>query len=116
MGAGLLGLVLGWLMLVHLPAKDKQMKELIERGDMQVRAVVGDFRAELNSERTFHEGEQQKAHDSWKAAVEKVMKGHEASTDRIVGELHILGTKITSSNAVPPPPDRTHPVKGRSNS
>src|SRR5689334_4997153 len=25
-GAGLLGLVLGWLLLVHLPSKDKQLK------------------------------------------------------------------------------------------
>ena len=28
-GAGLLGLVLGWLLLVHLPAKDKQIMGLI---------------------------------------------------------------------------------------
>lgn len=30
MGAGLLGVVLAWLLLLHLPAKDKQMKEMIE--------------------------------------------------------------------------------------
>ena len=29
-GAGLLGAVLSWLTLVHLPAKDKQVKELID--------------------------------------------------------------------------------------
>lgn len=29
-GTGLLGTVLGWLLLVHLPAKDKQLKELLE--------------------------------------------------------------------------------------
>ena len=30
LGAGLLGLVLGWLLLVHLPSKDKQTKELVD--------------------------------------------------------------------------------------
>lgn len=34
-GAGLLGLVLGWLLLVHLPAKDKQLKDLLELKDKQ---------------------------------------------------------------------------------
>ncbi|SRR6266446_8977556 len=29
-GAGLLGAVLCWLLLVHLPAKDKQIRELID--------------------------------------------------------------------------------------
>ncbi len=32
-GAGLLGLVLAWLLWVHLPAKDKQIKEMIESRD-----------------------------------------------------------------------------------
>jgi hypothetical protein len=38
-GAGLLGLVLGWLLLKHLPEKDAQIERLIaradERGDKQ---------------------------------------------------------------------------------
>lgn len=32
-GTGLLGAVLSWLLFVHLPAKDKQIKELIENKD-----------------------------------------------------------------------------------
>lgn len=32
-GAGLLGVVLAWLLLLHLPAKDKQLKEMIEGRD-----------------------------------------------------------------------------------
>jgi hypothetical protein len=39
-GAGLLGLVLGWLLLVHLPAKDKQLKDLLEAKDKQIRDLV----------------------------------------------------------------------------
>jgi hypothetical protein len=38
--AGILTGVLGWLMFIHLPAKDKQIKELI-----------ADFRSELADER-----------------------------------------------------------------
>ena len=29
-GAGLLGAVLSWLLFIHLPAKDKQVKEMVE--------------------------------------------------------------------------------------
>ncbi len=39
-GAGLLGLVLGWLLLVHLPAKDKQLKELLDSKDKQMTSVL----------------------------------------------------------------------------
>jgi gas vesicle protein len=30
-GAGLLGMVLGWLLIIHLPAKDKQLQTLARR-------------------------------------------------------------------------------------
>lgn len=39
-GAGLLGLVLGWLLFVHLPAKDKQLANLIESKDRQIADLV----------------------------------------------------------------------------
>jgi gas vesicle protein len=41
-GAGLLGLVLGWLMFIHLPAKDKQLKELIDVKDKQIKDLIDD--------------------------------------------------------------------------
>ena len=58
-GAGLLGLVLGWLLLWHLPQKDKQLKEIIDGKDkqfqtlisscdMQVMEMVKNFSAESN--------------------------------------------------------------------
>lgn len=34
-GAGLLGSVLAWLMFVYLPAKDKQLKEMMDAKDSQ---------------------------------------------------------------------------------
>lgn len=39
-GAGLLGLVLGWLLLVHLPAKDKRDKDKDEHHAAQIREIV----------------------------------------------------------------------------
>ncbi len=39
-GAGLLGSVLAWLLFVHLPAKDKQLKELLEGKDKQIEAIL----------------------------------------------------------------------------
>ena len=69
-GAGLLGLVLGWLLLKHLPAKDAQLdklindhanrteklvadhhnttKELVARHDASVGVVRADFKESLN--------------------------------------------------------------------
>lgn len=35
LGAGLLGLVLGWLLLRHLPEKDRQIKEILDAKDKQ---------------------------------------------------------------------------------
>lgn len=39
-GVGLLGLVLGWLLLKHLPAKDVQIKEMIAGKDAQIKELV----------------------------------------------------------------------------
>lgn len=41
-GAGLLGLVLGWLLLVHLPNKDKQMKDYVTDKDTQLNTYISD--------------------------------------------------------------------------
>jgi hypothetical protein len=62
LGAGLLGLVLGWLLFVHLPAKDKQLREIITDKDKQgtdkddkftaaLREISGVFRDEMVAER-----------------------------------------------------------------
>ena len=39
-GTGLLGLVLGWLLIVHLPAKDKERKEEREAKDTTVASLM----------------------------------------------------------------------------
>ena len=44
-GAGLLGMVLAWLLLKHLPAKDQQLKDLIDGHAAHVRDLVADHNA-----------------------------------------------------------------------
>lgn len=46
---GLLGLILGWLALVHLPAKDIFIKEMVLRSDKRLDDVVESFKQDLES-------------------------------------------------------------------
>jgi hypothetical protein len=39
-GTGLLGSVLAWLLFVHLPSKDKQLKDMIDSKDTQFKSMV----------------------------------------------------------------------------
>lgn len=47
-GVGVLGLVLSWLMLKHLPAKDKQINEFIEAKDKHVMELTAKFEQNLD--------------------------------------------------------------------
>lgn len=53
-GAGLLGAVLGWLLIIHLPAKDKLMKELIGDKDAQVNVLLEHKWAAIQTMSTDH--------------------------------------------------------------
>lgn len=50
-GAGLLGLVLSWLMFKYLPAKDQQVKDLIEASRQELHEKDKAFVAELRDQR-----------------------------------------------------------------
>lgn len=43
-GAGLLGLVLGWFLLVRLPANDKMLREIVKEKDDDFRAEAKEMR------------------------------------------------------------------------
>lgn len=62
-GAGLLGVVLWWLLFIHLPNKDKQMISLMESKDKSIKEVtdahgkaleqvISTFRSEIKDERS----------------------------------------------------------------
>jgi ABC-type nickel/cobalt efflux system permease component RcnA len=54
-GAGLLGLVLFWLLLKHLPEKDRQITELVARNDQRLDAQAAVFKSEQAADRQLHE-------------------------------------------------------------
>ena len=54
-GAGLLGLVLGWLMMKHLPEKDRQMAGLLESHARFQETQRHDYEGALEKQLASHE-------------------------------------------------------------
>ena len=50
-GAGLLGLVLCWLLLRHLPEKDRQFREMNDKHDLKITDIMSSFRDEMRDNR-----------------------------------------------------------------
>ncbi len=48
-GASMLGSVLGWLLFVHLPNKDKQLERILEMNKQHIEAMTDKFQAALNA-------------------------------------------------------------------
>ena len=48
-GAGILGAVLAWLFFIHLPSKDKQLKELLEVADKRMASLIKDKDTQLDA-------------------------------------------------------------------
>lgn len=51
-GAGLLGAVLAWLLLKHLPEKDRQIERIIDKHDATEAVLTATFKAEMSAERS----------------------------------------------------------------
>ena len=47
-GAGLLGMVLSWLLMIHLPAKDKQINEMVKTRDELADRLESKYESALN--------------------------------------------------------------------
>ena len=72
-GAGVLGMVLAWLFLKHLPAKDKQLREFIRGRDEAFDAARRDFTAAL-----------EKLGEAHKAAVTEVSRHCREEVERFL--------------------------------
>lgn len=75
-GAGLLGLVLFWLLVIHLPSKDKQIKELIERQDkileakdLRILEIITNFDQRIMSIVTAFLTENKEARNTFRDAI-----------------------------------------------
>lgn len=62
-GAGLLGLVLSWLMLKHIPDKDKQVKELVDSHNARMDNLTSRYEASMDRQR-----------DLFKASLDGVLR------------------------------------------
>ena len=79
-GAGLLGLVLGWLLLIYLPSKDKQLKEFLEAKDLHVQHITDKFvrSMEIKDQAAIE------AAKSYKAAMDSVIKYWREEIDTVI--------------------------------
>lgn len=81
-GAGLLGLVLGWLMLKHLPDKDKQVENLIKTKDLAINEIVKAFQSEIKIEREVFQTEMKAERLSCDKHFDSVSRSIEALAQR----------------------------------
>jgi hypothetical protein len=72
-GTGLLGSVLGWLLFVHLPNKDKQILGLIESRDKLVEKLTADFRVSLDTLLDKESRKDKELRDDFKQSLQKVV-------------------------------------------
>jgi hypothetical protein len=74
-GAGLLGPVLGWLLFIYLPAKDKQLKEMIADKDALVTKLIQGYETRLDTVSNVYRGDTKEMRDSFERALQSVL-GH----------------------------------------
>lgn len=73
LGAGLLGLVLAWLLLKHLPSKDLQMKEFSEQKDRQLVVLTEKYEAKLDSMANTFRSESKEIRQKFEEALKVIM-------------------------------------------
>ena len=71
-GAGLLGLVLSWLLWVHLPAKDKLIKDMLDTHYTRQDAAMAHFSESLKEVTGHCEQEMSMLIETWKGEVGKI--------------------------------------------
>jgi uncharacterized membrane protein YgaE (UPF0421/DUF939 family) len=85
-GAGLLGLVLAWLLLKYLPDKDKQISDFHIRKDALVQSIVENFGATLREHRT-----------EWHAAVDDIKRHNEAQVHSLARAMQVEFARINNN-------------------
>lgn len=87
-GAGLLGLVLGWLLLKHIPDKDRQLKELISEfraalvdKDVQMQRVIESHLAAEKQQRQDHAEMERAQRAEYKDTLTQLLKHNREQMD-----------------------------------
>jgi DNA anti-recombination protein RmuC len=90
-GAGLLGLVLGWLMFIHLPAKDKQLQAVIDNKDKVLNDLIQAKDSRIKEVMEVKDQRIQQLSTDFRAALDKVVdhcqEEAEKLAQRFSGEL-----------------------------
>lgn len=83
-GAGLLGLVLSWLLLKHLPDKDKQLKDIMDSKDAQIKYLTEKHEAKIESITSAFEKESAAAKNEFKVTLGEVISHCERENVRVM--------------------------------
>lgn len=83
MGAGLLGLVLGWLMFIHLPAKDKQLQAVIDNKDKVLNDLIQAKDSRIKEVMEVKDQRIQQLSTDFRAALDKVVDHCQEEAERL---------------------------------
>lgn len=108
-GTGLLGAVLGWLLFWHLPAKDKQITDMIDKNDARLEAtrtayqksldsVVAHCEAEVSSITTGILMELKSIREGILDQKEDASREHQLSRHKFDSLAHTLGIKMATGD------------------
>lgn len=87
-GTGLLGSVLGWLLFVHLPGKDKQILGLIESRDKLVHDLTENFRQSLKEFYDKTDIRDKERCEDFKQSLQKVVDHCEKELTTTLSAIH----------------------------
>ena len=86
-GTGLLGSVLGWLLFVHLPNKDKQILGLIESRDKLIEKITTEFRDSVAKFVEQSETRDKERRNDFREALKQVTDSCEREISVITSEI-----------------------------
>jgi hypothetical protein len=101
-GTGLLGLVLAWLLLVHLPQKDRQIKEPIESKDARINTLLEQKWAALQAMSTDHKDTIEAMAGEFRSAAEGAHDHCERGIERLASLLGLPRLGNARGEQTPP--------------
>lgn len=111
---GIVGLVLGWLLLRHLPDKDRHTKDLVATFTTHTENVISKFTAELTAGRTQFASELASERGATERRYTETMAALERRHQEVLGEHRRLSELITQSadRLAAEEKDTRHALKG----
>lgn len=86
-GAGLLGLLLGWLLLKHLPAKDAQLENLMGKHALQIDSLSQQSWQSITAQSERHAKERSDQFQRFEATMDKLMERNSQDMRGLIAEM-----------------------------